>query len=467
MKIEFPLTTAPGERPQEAAGRLINCYAEPRGKGFVIHRCPGSSVFGGSSPPTFDGKYRGGAVVGSLLYPIFGGKLYTVTSAAVANEVGSIAGTDKAFIARNNNATPQLAIVAGGSVYEVINVNTLQAFTDANIGSPNSVCFHDGYFMFTYGNGDVQASGVNDITINTNHKARAESNPDGLYRGWSYQGQFFAGGPNSIEVWGAPIRSTGFPLTRIGYNITPGLIAPHAIAGFEPEFGRSPIYVASDKTVRQLVGYEPVKISPPDLDALIEQVADPSELEAHAYVSQGHAFWQLSSSTWTWTFVLTNKKWHERRSYLKMRSRQSLSVKFDNQWLVGDTDANQLLIVNHALHTEAAQPIVVTVESIDSGHSPKRRPVKSAEFYFTTGVGVATGEDPIATNPEVLISWSNDGGGTWAVPWIRNLGRQARSEIRVRVGHTGKAGPLGRRWRLQSSSPVHFGLMGGDMEMGA
>ena len=38
--INFPLSTAPGQRPQEGARRLINCYAEPRGEstGAVWHR---------------------------------------------------------------------------------------------------------------------------------------------------------------------------------------------------------------------------------------------------------------------------------------------------------------------------------------------------------------------------------------------------------------------------------------------
>lgn len=47
VAIPFPVTTIPGERPQEGAGRLINVFVEPRGAGLgpVWRRVPGAVVF--------------------------------------------------------------------------------------------------------------------------------------------------------------------------------------------------------------------------------------------------------------------------------------------------------------------------------------------------------------------------------------------------------------------------------------
>ena len=59
------------------------------------------------------------------------------------------------------------------------------------------------------------------------------------------------------------------------------------------------------------------------------------------------------------------------------------------------------------------------------------------------------------------ISWSNDGGVTWGNPLHRELGAQGRAEHRVTVTRTGLTGPMGRRWRLDVTDPVHVGLMGG------
>jgi hypothetical protein len=46
-EVPWPLSTSPGQRPQEGAGRLINVFAEPRGEGLnaVWHRVPGAIVF--------------------------------------------------------------------------------------------------------------------------------------------------------------------------------------------------------------------------------------------------------------------------------------------------------------------------------------------------------------------------------------------------------------------------------------
>ena len=47
--IGFPTETAPGATPQECAGRLINCYAEPlpagAGAPAVRRRAPGLALF--------------------------------------------------------------------------------------------------------------------------------------------------------------------------------------------------------------------------------------------------------------------------------------------------------------------------------------------------------------------------------------------------------------------------------------
>ena len=44
--VPWPITNNPGLKPQEGTGRLINCFAEPRGDGkWVWRRAPGARVF--------------------------------------------------------------------------------------------------------------------------------------------------------------------------------------------------------------------------------------------------------------------------------------------------------------------------------------------------------------------------------------------------------------------------------------
>jgi hypothetical protein len=485
VQIPFPTSTAPGQKPPEGRGRLINVYAEQAGHDSVVwHRAPGLKILGSDESsgtwvawsfpfeewfnvreqPTASGQYLGGVLINdSTLYGRFGTGFYSVDETGSFTALtGTVSGSDKTHFARNNATTPDVVFVCDDGPF-ILTGGTKAAYPDGDIGSPNSVCFHDSYFMFGYGSGKIQASGVNSTSINALDFTTAESNPDGITRLWSFKGLLYAAGPATIEVYGQPVNASGFPLTRHGYNITPGLITPWAVAGFESEFGSSPIYVGSDSTVRQLSGFDANKISPAELDFLIASVDDKTTLEALCYISRGNAFWQLSSDDWTWVFNVNNSTWHERTSYGLDRSRMSLSIPAFDRWLTGDTEADYLLEVDPDEAVEVDSPLIATVESAPVKDFPNRIRVPRADFDFTVGVGMLGGTDPIETDPVVQISWSDDGGRTWSDPRDKPLGAQAEYATRVTAFLNGISGPMGRRWRLSVSDPIHFGLLGGDM----
>jgi hypothetical protein len=286
----------------------------------------------------------------------------------------------------------------------------------------------------------------------------------------SYNGYLYVMGNSTIETWGPPINPTGFPLSRQGFNMTPGLINHHAIAGFEPEFGQPPLYVASDYTVRQLQTSQPIDVSPPQLQRLIKGAT--ADLEALVYVSDGVPFFQISNDEFTWVLCLEpdigKSRWHERKSYLSTRSRLTGSVFAFNTWLCGDTLAQgRMLEIDSTVYKEVDQPFIPEIESLPVEDFPAFVTVYRADFEFTTGVGIIDGHDPDQTNPYAEVSWSNDGGITWSNPRFRELGRQQKSLRRITVRRTGMSGPQGRRWRLAVPSAVHFGLVGGGSNMTA
>jgi len=468
IPIPFPISSAPGANPQEGAGRLVNCYAEPLGKdvgakkGFapppvVWRKCPGLSLFAASGAQT---GFRGQILVDNTLYAAWSGKATRFTSAGVETVLtGTLTGTEKVFWARNNKATPDLVCVAPGTGAFTVTTAAVSSFADVDVGAPNSVCFMDGYFIFTRGDGTLQSSGLNDVTVSTLDVTKAQSKPGGLTRAIPFNGQLVALGPAFGEVYSNTANATGFPFTR-SYVLQRGLLGPYAIAGYQDGFGLALIWVADDNSVVQHNGTpNPLKISPPDLDRLIAGVSDKTTLEASVYISQGHPKWVISCLTFTWEFDLGSQKWNERASYLQTRWRAIGGCSAFGKWIVGDTQGGRLLYINENAYDEFGAPLVMQMDSGPVQNFPNRTRVARADFNFVTGVGIATGTDPIATNPQVGISWSNDGGITYGNEFTRALGRQATTS-RIMVLRTGMTGNTGRRWRLKISDPIYSAFVG-------
>ena len=462
VAINFPVTTSPGMRPSEGAGRLINCFSEPMGQGgravAVRHRSPGLVNFG----TTTRSGCRGFIEVSGTLYAAFGSNLEKFSSSGGASTtVGSLNGTKKGFFARNNAVTPDKVFVdPDGNIYTFTPSATTSGF-DADLPAPNSVTSLDGYLVFTIGDGRCFATDLNSTSVNALSFGKAEAKPDGLVRGVTWGSKLLLCGSLNIEVW-VDQGLSPFPFAR-SEVIPRGLAGPYAIAGFEDGFSKGVFWVGDDNAVYRLDGYTPTKISPPDLDGLIEAVSDKSDLEMCSYISRGHAFIELSSSHWTWVFNANNEKWHERRKYLGERSRISNSYYAFSKWLCGDTETGNVQQIINSSQSEVGDPLVCEVWSAPVQKFPARVRVASAWFDFSVGVGNAEGIDPIATDPKVEISWSDDGGETWSTPRIRKLGRQSVGLTRIRVNQCGLSGSQGRIWKVAMSDPVHFGLIGGEM----
>lgn len=397
--------------------------------------------------------YLGGAVAASD---------YVVTPVYNFTEVGSVPGTKKVFMARNNKTPdPDKVLVTENGAF-VFTSTSISAYPDVDLPQPVSVCFQDGYFFFPIAGGRCFASGLNDTTINALTVATAEAKPDGLTHAVPFDGRLLQFGPYSTEFWTDEANPPpGFPYSR-ATSISRGLVSATAIAGQDNGFGGlALIWVADDNTVVRLNGYTPEKISPPDLDHLIEAVADKTTLEACVYVSGGHSKWALSSPTWTWEFDLGTQKWNERDSYGLVRWRATQSVWAFSKWLVGDTQSGIVFSVDAATFKEGTNALRYRIESGPVQDFPARKRVARVDFDFATGVGVAAGSYPTETDPVVDISWSDDGGSTWSYPVQRALGRQGRYFSRVSVFNCGLSGVRGRRWRLDVSSPVYVAVTKG------
>jgi len=451
IQVPFPDTTMPGTPGhfQESGGRIINSYIEPLGQAapstVIYRRAPGLRNFG----TTVRTGFRGGIQVLATLYTAWNNRLVTFAEpGGAATDVGAFPGTLKGFFARNNRSStpgPPAWITAtaysagnmvsnGGSQYlctvnhtsgatfatdlaagkwvlqgigpdivfvdpdgNMIGINGTAINTTltrpSDMAAPNSVCAMDGFFVYTISDGKVWASDSNSNFIPALSFGTAENKPDGLVRGVPWAGQLFLFGPSTTEVW-ANAGTTPFPFAR-SVVIPRGIAGPYCVSGFEDNFSRALVWVADDNTVVRLNGYLPEKISPPDLDGLIEREPAVSglkpSLEMSCFISRGHAFILLSAPTWSWVFDLNTNKWAERKSYLQARSRITGSVFAFNKWLCGDLLSNNVQEITNQAATEVGLPFRWQLDSGAVENFPVGARVGRFDCEFVTGVGMGTG----------------------------------------------------------------------------
>lgn len=463
VAITFPVSHSPGQRASEGAGRLYCCYAEPMGEGgrarAVLHRSAGLVNFGTTARTGF----RGAIEVAGVQYAAFNGKLEKFSTAGGASvNIGNLNGTKKGFFARNNAVTPDKWFVdPDGNIAVFTPTGVTNAWPDADLPAVNGTCSIDGFGVFTTGSGQAWATDLNSTSVSALSFGTAESKPDGLVRPVTWGGRVYFWGTQSCEIW-TDQGLAPFPLARS--DVIPlGLAGPYCVTGFEDNFSKGQFVVANDNAVYSVTGNSPTKISPPDLDGLIEAVSDKTTLEMCSYISRGHAFIEISCPAWTWVYNINNQKWHERPSYLLTRSRITQAYYSFNKWLCGDTQTGNIQQITNTAFDEVGNPLQCEVWSAPVQKFPARVRVATMWFDFAVGVGVATGADPVATDPDVEISWSDDGGQTFCIPRLRKLGRQSEGKTRVRVNQCGMTGSQGRIIKIKMSSPTHFGLMGGEM----
>jgi hypothetical protein len=417
-QVPFPDSSFPGTsgHSQEASGRIINAYIEPLGPAApapaIFRRAPGMLNFGTTTQVGF----RGATEVNGTLFCAFNNRMVTLSGAGgAAVDMGALTGSAKGFFARNNSApTPQKVFCDVDGNYAKFDLpTTITMNYDADLPAPNSVCQLDGYFVYTISDGRVFASDFQDTNVDPLSFANAESKPDGLLRAVPWAGQLYLFGPFTTEVW-QNAGTTPFPFQRVGVVIPRGLAGPYCVTGFEDNFSHNLVWVADDNTVVMLNGYTPQKISSPDLDGLIEDVANKRDLEFSSFISRGHAFLILSSLTWSWVFDLNTQRWAERDSYLQSRSRIIGGTYAFGRWLCGDTVTGNIHEITDAVHTEPprSQPISGAVRS----------PVRNDLF---TKVMLNFDEQPDGSTTFID---SNAGGG--AHVWTAFIGAQIDTAIK-------------------------------------
>lgn len=463
VPILFPPTSAPGQRPQESAGRLINAFADKMPVGapaqIVIRRSPGLERVAMQSDHIHTRGFLDTGTSEALW--IVDDRVLSVDPAFAVTDVGALTGTDPVTTARNNALPNNMAVVTTNGCFNLFTGSPPTVFADPDLpASPTSVCDFDGYFVWSFGDGRIFASDLNSVNVN----ALSFTTEQGLFvrRVVRYAGRLYAFG----DKWTGVYRDAGtlpFPFAR-EVTIPRGIVGTHAVAGWETGWANQLLWAGDDFVVYRLDGYTPTPVSTDDVSRSIQQsVIDGKRdlIEAFVYMYGRSAFWVLTChEDWTWEYNVSTGEWNERKSYNRDNWKGMKSLRIFDRWLIGDEYSGELYQISGTYFLEGTDPLIWQVESGALHNFPRGIVIPRASFNCTTGVGSYPG----TADPKVLISWSLDGGYTFGLPVTRRLGGPGETKSHPYVLSCGLSKGQGIRYRLSVSDPVHVGLMGGVVE---
>jgi hypothetical protein len=461
-QLVFPTSSAPGIRPQEGAGRIVNGYAVKTEQGA---RGPLKWQRSAGLRETVSGIVshvgcRGLIEVAGTVLTVLGSRVYSVTESGevfTAVNLGALSGTDNVTIARNNATTPNILVNCDAGLFNLFTNSSPTSFADGDMPALTSITGVNGYLIGTTGSGFLWATGLNAVSVASNAFLLAQSNPHGLLRGVYFRNEFFAGGPDGWSVFTDEGLSP-FPLVYSKNFVTVGLIGTHAVTGFEPRGPGVMLWAAPDNTVRQLNGYQGVVVSNEAVSAAIKSATDPSTIEACCYTDGKNAFAAFTSpNEWTWEINLATGAWNEKQSYGRDDWRGRKSVFAFDRWLVGDDLTGKLAAIDSTYKKEYTDPLIWTLRS---GPNPQYNTRDGLEFDLTAALGSAPGASPVEIDPVAMIRYSVDGGYTFSSQLSRALGKQGQGDRRVIVNRLGMLKAKGLVVEISVSDPVAFEFYG-------
>lgn len=457
IQISLGLRSNPARNPQGGNAQLINCFAEEQGEDakapLLIYSTEGLSAFGSALA---DGGVRAMLPVGETLYVIIGRNVYAVGTGGTAALIGGIATDGPVYMARNRREPAQIGVVSDG-LYYVIDTLTksVTQILDPDLPSPISFSVLDGYGIITVIGGEFYLTGLDEFTtIDGLDVGTAEAYPDEIVRSMVLERELVLLGEDSIEFF----QNTGdadFPFTRSHATET-GCLSGDSAALVDTPTRKTIIWVAPDHTVRMMSGYSSQVISDNEIEDLIKEVdvaGNASSLKGFAWAHAGRFFYALTSSSWTRVFDSKTGYWHTRQSYGLSRWRVSAVAPFANKIIAGDYANGQLYVMSFETQTEAGNHLVRSILTPPVHAFPYRLQFNGLFIDAATGVGINS-TDSHASDPQLMISWSDDGGYSFSTERTRALGTTAEYKRIPPVYRLGRTGQKGRIFKFSISSPV-------------
>lgn len=455
--LPLPLASVEGLSKLASDERLVNGIVEVSGSGqnkrAVIYGRPGLTEFSDCSSPC-----RGLLALPDRLLAVHGTTLYSVDTAGAATAIGTIAGSDPVIMAHNANLATQALIVCDAGVYKY------QSGAVSLLGDPDlpagavGVVFFDQYFILPLADGRFFWTGINDTTVNALDFATAESDPDGLVGIGRIRGEIYLFGSSTIEVW-ANSGAASQPFERLpGGRIQSGCASSHTIVELEGSL----FWLDADFQVARLAGgYDPQVISDRGVYQAVASIADKTTIQAFGFSVAGHAYYVLTSASWTWVYDASTGLWSEWSSKNTDCWRGVASELWSGRIIIGSRSEGVLWAIDESAYNEGDEEIQLLLRLPRGDTYPQGGVISQIDIDIETGVGrddVPANLDRV--NPQLTLRWSVDGGKTFKGGRLLEMGRKGEYTKRVRSTRLGSFKDKGVIFQIETTSPVFRAVLG-------
>ena len=403
-----------------ACQRSVNLYIEPNPPDspvpFTHYLTPGTLPL--ATPPVgvARGLYR---ATNGALYAVVGQAVYSVSSAYVYTQIGTLGSASNNPVSMADNGTVVVLVDGSAAGYIIALMdNTFAPIVDAAFYGADKVDYIDTYFLFNKPGTSIYYS--------------SDSNATTFDPLWFGSKVGYADPLQTLAVMHREIYLIGTLTTEVHYNdgganfpfsIMQGTFIEHGTSSKYSvgKFGSALFMLSQDlegqAVVVKIANYQSIKISTPAIDAALAKYTTIDDAIGFCYQKEGHPFYVLTfpSEDRTWVYDVLNNMWHEwvwfDANGQEHRHRSNCCAFAFGKNLVGDFENGALYALDPDTYTDAGATAPITrIRSFPHMMNDGKR-VRYTQFIADMQVGTATGTGALwepsvveaDTDPAVLI----------------------------------------------------------------
>lgn len=456
--------------------RCVNLYPEQdelgtgkAGEVMALNSTPGLALLETLPTSPLRGAYTAG---NGTLYVVAGNVLYSISSTWNATALGTLL-TSAGPVSMADNGILLNVVDGQYGYYFTFATSSFIQITDPGFLGATQVAYFDTQFVYNQpGTGQLYlgpSSAAATTPFDATQVAQAESKSDTLMAISNSHENLWLFCSGHTEVWyDAGNAYPTFPYQPIqGAIIEIGCAAAFSVA----RQNDTVFWLGADDKGQGIVwmanGYTPQRISTHAVEYAMQGYASISDATGYCYQENGHNFYVLNftAGNATWVFDMTTSLWHERAHTATGVFNRHLGQCHAFAYgvhVLGDWQSGNLYQMSSNIYADNGGPITRMriaphiVEDLD------RVFYSSFQLDIETGVGL----DGIAqgTNPQAILTFSDDGGYSWSNEKWASFGAIGQRKTRViwrRLGYS-----RDRVFKVVITDPVIVTLIGAELNLG-